>query len=60
MQNAWIAFAVNANPGSALGYSWPAFTEASKQSALLNSEAVAPLQDYRGEYCDFWARYLAL
>ncbi len=59
MQNAWINFARNGDPGVALGYSWPRY-DSTRQSAVLNSLAVAPVSDYRKSYCEFWARYVAL
>ncbi len=59
MQNAWINFARSGDPGMALGYTWPVYNS-TRQSALLNSSATAPLNDYRKSYCEFWARYVAL
>lgn len=59
MQNAWINFARDGDPGIALGYVWPRY-DAERQSAVLNSSALAPVTDYRKSYCEFWARYVAL
>ena len=59
MQNAWINFARDGDPGAALGYSWPRY-DSTRQSAVLNSSALAPVSDYRKSYCEFWARYVAL
>lgn len=59
MQNAWINFARDGEPGAALGYLWPRYDSA-RLGAELNSLAVAPISDYRKSYCEFWARYVAL
>ncbi len=59
MQNAWTNFAKTGDPGNALGYPWPRY-DGQKRSAELNSAARAALNDYRGDYCAFWARYVAL
>ena len=59
MQNAWINFARDGDPGTALGYVWPRY-DAQRQGAVLNSSALAPVNDYRKSYCEFWARYVAL
>jgi len=59
MQNAWINFARDGDPGNALGYVWPRY-EMTRQGAELNSMAVAPINDYRKSYCEFWARYVVL
>ena len=59
MQNAWINFARDGNPGTALGYAWPRY-DSTRMGAELNSTAVAPINDYRKSYCEFWARYVAL
>ena len=59
MQNAWINFARDGDPGTALGYSWPRYDSA-RQGAVLNSLAVTPVSDYRKSYCEFWARYVTL
>jgi para-nitrobenzyl esterase len=59
MQTAWTNFAKTADPGNALGYPWPRY-DSQKRSAELNSAARAVLTDYRGDYCAFWARYVAL
>ena len=59
MQASWIQFARSGDPGNTVGYVWPRF-DANKRSAELNSQAASAIADYRGEYCDFWARYVAL
>ncbi len=59
MQNAWINFARDGDPGNALGYVWPRY-DMTRQGAELNSMAVAPINDYRKVYCEFWARYVTL
>jgi para-nitrobenzyl esterase len=59
MQASWVQFARTGDPGSTLGYVWPRF-DAVRNSAELNSQATKTITDYRGEYCEFWARYVAL
>jgi para-nitrobenzyl esterase len=67
MQNAWINFARTGNPdpdsgtGAApsLGYRWSRY-DTNGFSAELSSSANAGISNYRKDYCDFWARYVAL
>ena len=59
MQNAWVNFARNSDPAAALGYVWPRF-DGNRRSAELNASAISPINDYRGEFCDFWNRYTPL
>jgi para-nitrobenzyl esterase len=58
-QTAWTNFAKTGDPGNALGYVWPRF-DSQKRAAELNHAARTPISDYRGDYCAFWARYVAL
>lgn len=59
MQSAWVNFASDGEPGNALGYPWPRYGSA-RLSAELNATANAPMNDYRREYCEFWANYVVL
>lgn len=59
MQTAWVNFARTGDPGQALGYTWPRYGT-SRMSAELNHAASESLADYRRDYCEFWANYVAL
>ena len=59
MQTAWTRFARIGDPTDALGYLWPRF-DGNRRSAELNASAIGSINDYRGEFCDFWNRYTPL
>lgn len=59
MQSAWVNFARTGDPGNALGYVWPRYGS-TRISAELNHAATSTLDDYRREFCEFWATYVAL
>lgn len=59
MRSAWVNFAQTGEPGNALGYAWPRYG-LERLSAELNHSATTPISDYRREYCEFWANYVAL
>lgn len=59
MRAAWVAFARTGDPATAQ-QPWPRYDSATRLSLELNSARLTPLTDYRRDYCQFWAQYVAL
>jgi len=59
MRAAWTAFARAGNPGAVGGTAWPRYGGA-RSSLELRSSGPAVIDDYRSEYCGFWATYVPL
>ena len=59
MRKAWANFARTGDPSST-SLNWPRYLPDTRVSLELNSARLAPLSDYRREYCEFWAQYVAL
>lgn len=59
MRKAWVAFARSGDP-STPALTWPRYQPGQRLSLELNPARLAPITDYRGAYCDFWAQFVAL
>jgi para-nitrobenzyl esterase len=60
MQRAWIDFAHGREPGSSDSIAWPRYQLPARKSLEFNSAGVPLINDYRGEQCAFWNRYVVL
>ncbi len=60
MQAAWVDFAHGLTPGISIGLNWPTYTELAPLSLEWNSEDLRLIDDYRGDYCEFWRQFADL
>ncbi len=60
MQAAWIDFAYGLAPGSSAGLNWPKYTAQAPLSLEWNRNGLSLIDDYRGDYCNFWRQFVDL
>jgi para-nitrobenzyl esterase len=60
MQQSWVRFAQGGDPGEVLGTRWPRYSANNRRSVVLDATEPRPPEDYRREYCDFWALFADL
>ena len=60
MRDTWTGFAYTGIPGSSGIGAWPRHATTGAIGVELNGAGIRVDSDYRADYCDFWARYVAL
>jgi para-nitrobenzyl esterase len=60
MQRAWVDFAHGVQAQQFAGAHWPRYTAERRASIRLDHTQGGQIDDYRGEYCEFWSQFLTL